>query len=102
VDIEGVVGAVERTEARSAAQVLLSLGHQRMNVAFIGVVKGLGQFGEDDFAPVGDFGGDDARGVAPVVFAVFWLGQRASRVWPGWGAGEWLASAPDFAGGGVR
>jgi hypothetical protein len=33
------------------------------------VVEGLGQFGQHEFAPVRHFGGDDARGVAPVILA---------------------------------
>ena len=30
-------------------------------------VKGLGEFSQDKFTPVGDFGGDDAGGIAPIV-----------------------------------
>ena len=35
----------------------------------IGVVEGLGEFGDDELAPVGDLGGDDAGAIAPVVLA---------------------------------
>lgn len=69
IDVEGVKGGVEGAETRTEAQAAFSLGHQRCKVADIGGVKGLGEFGEDDFGPTGELGGDDTRGVAPVVLA---------------------------------
>ena len=48
------------------AQAALYLGQEWEEVRDIGAVEGLGEFGEDEFAPAVNFGGDDAGGIAPV------------------------------------
>lgn len=50
----------------------LQWGNRRQageEIADIGLVEGLRQLGQDEFAPVVDFGHDDAGAIAPVVFA---------------------------------
>jgi hypothetical protein len=42
------------------------LGQQGEKVGGIAMVEGLRQLGQDDLAPGGDLGGNDARGVTPV------------------------------------
>ncbi|MEZ4866031.1 MAG: hypothetical protein R3C14_32245 [Caldilineaceae bacterium] len=69
VDIEGIIGFVQCPIAWFPTQVFLHLGHERVKVALVTLVKGLGQFGEDKLTKDRVFGGDDARGIAPVEFA---------------------------------
>ncbi len=69
IDVEGVEGGIKGREFGAEAQTALGGGHQRVEIGKVWPVKGLGQFGQDDLPPAGDFGADQARGVAPVVFS---------------------------------
>lgn len=60
VNREGVKGGIQRAEARSPPQALLDLCHEWRKVTDIGLVKGLREFGQHEFTPVGHLGGDDA------------------------------------------
>ena len=71
VNVPGIKGGIERAEAGLAPQARFDLVHQRKEVSGITLVKGLGEFGDHELAPVGDFGHDDAGAIAPVVFADF-------------------------------
>ena len=42
----------------------------------VGSIKGLRQFGQDELAPVGDLGSNDAGTVAPIEFADGYLGRE--------------------------
>jgi hypothetical protein len=67
IDVKGIVGGVQGAIAGRMAQAALGVGHERLKVADIGAVEGLGQLGQDELAPAGDLGGHDAGGVAPIV-----------------------------------
>ena len=69
VDVEGIEGSIESAERGTEAEPFFSGRHQRVEVGYIRLVKRLGQFGQDDLAPLGPFGRDNARGVALVEFA---------------------------------
>ena len=71
VDVEGIEGSVEGAEAGRAAQAALDGGHQGVEVTDVGLVEGLGEFGQDEFTPVLHLGGDEAGAIAPVVFTDF-------------------------------
>jgi len=58
VDVKGIVGLVECTAARLAAQALLSLCQQGEKVGGIAFVEGLSEFGQNDFAPFRHLGAD--------------------------------------------
>lgn len=60
VDIEGVVGFVQRPVFGWAPQVGFCLRHEREEVSGIALVKGLGEIRQHELAIAVDFGGDDA------------------------------------------
>ena len=67
-NVPGIKGGIEGAEARFATQALFDLTHQREEVRQVTLVKGLGEFGQHEFAPVGNFGDNNARAIAPLVF----------------------------------
>lgn len=69
IDVEGIKSGIKSPESGLKAEAALHLGQQRKEVGDIGLVKGLGQFGQDNLAPVRHFGGDQTRGIAPVVLS---------------------------------
>ena len=48
VDIPGIEGGIEGRLARSIAEALLGLGHEREEVADVGLIEGLGQLSQDE------------------------------------------------------
>jgi hypothetical protein len=78
VDAVGFESHVKGSVAGSAShlclrpkcrQAALGIAHQGEEVGDVVAVERLGEFGQGEFTPVRDFGGDDARSVAPVVLA---------------------------------
>jgi hypothetical protein len=57
VDIEGVESGIEGAELGAEAEATLHIGHQRKEVGDIRLIERSGEFGQDKFAPAGDFGG---------------------------------------------
>ena len=53
VDIPGIEGGIEGRMARPIAEALLGLGHEREEVADVGLIEGLGQFSQDEFTQFG-------------------------------------------------
>lgn len=53
--VPGIKGGVKCSALRTVAQALLHLSHQWEKVAGIRLVKGLGHFGQDIFAPPWNF-----------------------------------------------
>lgn len=60
VDIPSVEGAVQCAEFGFVSEVLFCVRHEGMKITLVGMVKGLGQFCEGDFAPAIDLGSDNA------------------------------------------
>jgi len=65
IDVEGVEGRIGRPEAEPP----FGRRQQGREVGDVGLVEGLGQLSQHELPPVGDFGGDDAGGIAPVELA---------------------------------
>ena len=67
VDVEGVEGGIQSAELGFAPQTPLHLCHQGEEVGDVGLVEGLGEFGQDELTPAVGIGGHQARGIAPSV-----------------------------------
>ena len=83
--IEVVVGekAVERGieggERGAKAEATFGGLDQGQEVGQVGSVEGLGQLGQDELSPAGDFGGHNAGAIAPVDFGDRGLGRRSGQ-----------------------
>ena len=69
IDIPGIEGSIKRAEFGTVSEALFGLGHERKEISQVAVVKRLGQFSEDEFAEVRDFGDDEAGAIAPIELA---------------------------------
>jgi hypothetical protein len=85
IDVERIKCGIESTVPGAKAEAALGVGHQRMEVGDVGLVKGLGEFGEHELTPARHLGGDDAGSVAPVELADRDLGRDG--IVPGCGRG---------------
>ena len=69
IDIPRIEGGIKSAEFGTVSEALFGLGHERKEISQVAVVKRLGQFSEDEFAEVRDFGDDEAGAIAPIELA---------------------------------
>jgi hypothetical protein len=65
IDVPGVKGGVKGAKTRLEAETLLSLAHEREEIADIAPVKRLGHLGQDELAPARHLDRDDTGAIAP-------------------------------------
>jgi hypothetical protein len=70
VDVMGVEGGIKGAVTRMAPESRFGLLHQGPEVADVALVEGPGAFGQHHFTEVGQNGGADPGGVAPVVLGI--------------------------------
>ncbi len=87
VNVPSVEGGIKGGKGRAITKAVFDLAHQGEEVRQIALIEGLGQLGEDEFAPAGDLGDDDAGAIAPIELADL---ERRSRPRLG-GRGDWSA-----------
>lgn len=68
VNIVSIKSGIESTKAGFVSQTRFGAFHQGMKVSGIASIEGLGHLSQDKLAPLRHFGGDEARGIAPVEF----------------------------------
>lgn len=78
IDVKSVKRGIKGRKFRTKAQATLGLGHEGEEIRNVGLVERLGQFSQNNLAPVWNFGGDHAGAVAPVIVAD---GDGVSRTW---------------------
>lgn len=84
VDVESIKGGIEGTECRTEAKAMFGISHQRVKVSDIGLIEGEREFCQDELAPAGNFGSDDAGSVTPIVLADRDIGGRGVALWGRW------------------
>ena len=67
--IPGIESGIEGAKGWFEAEPGFGIGHQGKKEGEVAFIEGLGPFGQNHFAIAGHFGGDQAGGVAPIVFA---------------------------------
>ena len=67
VDIPSVKSGVSSPRRGFMAQTTLNLVEEREEIGQVIPIKGLGQFSQNELAPVRDFTGHHARSIAPVI-----------------------------------
>ncbi len=87
VDVERIIRSVKSAEFGTEAETAFDIGHEREEVGHVGFVERLGEFSQNKLAPVGNASGNDARSIAPVVFADV---DRVGRERVGEWSGRWL------------
>jgi len=68
INVPGVERCIKGGIARACAQPRVGQLHQGKEVGDVAVVESLGQFGDDEFTPRGNFRHHNARPVAPIIF----------------------------------
>ena len=63
VDVKRIEGGIKSTVAGTETEAALGFCHQGVEIGDIGSIKGQCQFGQDELAPVGDLGSNDAGGI---------------------------------------
>ena len=68
IHVPGIKGGIEGAKARFVTQSVFDLVHQREKVSDVALVKGLGEFSQNELAPVRHFGDNNPGAIAPIVF----------------------------------
>lgn len=69
IHVPGIKRGIEGAKGWFVAQSLFDHAHQREEIADIGLIERLGEFGQYEFTPVRHFGGRHTGSVAPIIFA---------------------------------